>query len=70
MKNAIVFAQYTVKGMRDPWYIDENAGAVYLREWNEVLRIIDDGTPRKMVIYPNAESQVLDNSKDYYPRQD
>lgn len=69
MKNAIVFAEYTVKGMRDPWYIDENAGGLYVRKWQEVLKIIDTGKPRKMVIYPNAESQILDNSKDYYPNQ-
>lgn len=66
MKNAVVFSQHTVRGMRDPWYIDEASGAVYAREWDEVLRIVDDGAPKKVVIYPNAESQILDNSYLFY----
>lgn len=66
MKNAVVFAQHTVKGMRDPWYIDEHSGAVYAKKWSDVLRIIDNGTPKKAVVYPNAECQVLNNSKDFY----
>ena len=66
MKNAVVFSQYTVKGMRDPWYIDEASGAVYAKEWDEVLRIVDDGKPKKVVVYPNAESQILDNSPQFY----
>jgi hypothetical protein len=69
MKNAIVFAEYTVKGMRDPWYIDEGSGAVYKRKWEEVLAIIDDGTPKKVVVYPMAEGQVLDNSHEFYPKK-
>lgn len=66
MKNAIVFAEHTVAGMRDPWYIDEHSGAVYVKHWNEVLKIIDDGKPKKVVVYPNAESQILDNSASFY----
>lgn len=68
MKNAVVFAEHTVKGMRDPWYIDEHSGALYAKTWAEVLNIIDDGTAKKVVLYPNAECQVLDNSKDYYKK--
>ena len=30
------------------------------------VRILDDGTPKKVVLYPNAECQVLDNSKQFY----
>lgn len=66
MKNAVVFAEHTVKGMRDPWYIDEHSGAVYVKQWDDVLSIVDDGAPKKVVIYPNAECQVLDNSKNFY----
>ncbi len=61
-------AEHTVKGMRDPWYIDEHSGAEYVRTWDDALRILDDGTPKKVVLYPNAECQVLDNSKDFYKR--
>lgn len=68
MKHAIVFAENTVCGLRDPWYIDPNSGAEYKRDWNSVLRIIDDGTPRKMVIYPTAECQVLSNSHEFYKK--
>lgn len=66
MKNALVFSKYTVKGMRDAWYVDENSGAKYIKEWTQVLDVIDMGKPRKMVIYPNAECQVLDNSSNFY----
>lgn len=66
MKHAVVFAEHTVKGMRDAWYIDERSGAVYAKTWDEVLRVVDDGAPKKVVIYPNAECQVLDNSKEFY----
>ena len=59
-------AEHTVKGMRDPWYIDEHSGAEYVRTWDDALRILDDGTPKKVVLYPNAECQVLDNSKQFY----
>lgn len=52
--------------MRDPWYIDEYSGAEYVKTWNDALRILDDGTPKKVVLYPNAECQVLDNSKQFY----
>ena len=52
--------------MRDAWYIDERSGAVYAKTWDEVLRVVDDGAPKKVVIYPNAECQVLDNSKEFY----
>ena len=66
MAHAVVFAEHTVKGMRDPWYIDEHSGAEYVKTWNDALRILDDGTPKKVVLYPNAECQVLDNSKQFY----
>lgn len=68
MAHAVVFAEHTVKGMRDPWYIDEHSGAEYVRTWVDALRILDDGTPKKVVLYPNAECQVLDNSKEFYKR--
>ena len=68
MAHAVVFAEHTVKGMRDPWYIDEHSGAEYVKTWNDALRILDDGTPKKVVLYPNAECQVLDNSKEFYKR--
>lgn len=68
MKNAIVFAEHTVKGMRDAWYIDEHSGAIYARTWDEILHIVDDGAPKKVVIYPNAECQVLDNSREFYKK--
>ena len=66
MAHAVVFAEHTVKGMRDPWYIDEHSGAEYVKTWNDALRTLDDGTPKKVVLYPNAECQVLDNSKQFY----
>ena len=66
MSHAIVFARHTVKGARDPWYIDEHTGAEYVSRWQEVLKILDDGRPKKMVIYPCAESQVLSNSPSFY----
>ena len=66
MAHAVVFAEHTVKGMRDPWYIDEHSGAEYVKTWSDALRILDDGTPKKVVLYPNAECQVLDNSKQFY----
>jgi nickel-dependent lactate racemase len=66
MKNAVVFAQHTVKGMRDPWYIDEHSGAVYVKRWEDALKIIDDGSPKKAVVYPDAECQILDNSESFY----
>ena len=69
MRNAVVFTEHSVKGSRDPWYIDENSGAVYLSEWEKVLKLIDDGKPRKMVIYPMAEAQVLTNSEEFYSVQ-
>lgn len=68
MKNAIVFSMYSVKGMRDSWYIDESSGAVYKKTWNEIIEMIDDGSPKKVVIYPMAEGQILDNSADFYPK--
>ena len=68
MAHAVVFAEHTVKGMRDPWYIDEHSGAEYVRTWDDALRILDDGTPKKVVLYPTAECQVLDNSKEFYKR--
>lgn len=66
MGNAIVFAEHTVKGMRDPWFIDEDTGATYVKTWSEVLALTDDGKPKKMVIYPTAGCQVLTNSSDFY----
>ncbi|MEG1633681.1 MAG: lactate racemase domain-containing protein [Oscillospiraceae bacterium] len=68
MKDAVVFAEHTVKGMRDAWFIDENSGAVYTKKWDEVLNIIDDGKPKKVVVYPNAECQVLTNSNTFYKK--
>lgn len=68
MKDAVVFAEHTVKGMRDAWYIDEHSGAVFVKEWDRVLEIVDDGLPKKMVIYPNAECQILNNSKEFYKK--
>ncbi|MEG1758344.1 MAG: lactate racemase domain-containing protein [Oscillospiraceae bacterium] len=68
MKDAVVFAEHTVKGMRDPWYIEEASGAVYVKKWEEALRIIDDGTPKKLVVYPMAGCQVLTNSGDFYKK--
>lgn len=68
MNHAIVFAENTVKGMRDAWYIDEHSGAEYVKTWEDCLKILDDGLPKKVVIYPNAECQVLDNSKDFYKK--
>lgn len=59
MGKAIVFAQHTIKGARDPWYIDEASGAVYLRDWAQVLAELDDGRAKKAVIYPNAECQIV-----------
>ena len=56
MAHAVVFAEHTVKGMRDPWYIDEHSGAEYVKTWNDALRILDDGTPKKVVLYPNARA--------------
>ncbi|MDL2253222.1 lactate racemase domain-containing protein [Ruminococcaceae bacterium OttesenSCG-928-I18] len=69
MENAIVFAQHSVKGMRDAWYIDENSGAVYEKCWENILKIIDRGSPRKVVVYPMGEAQVLDNSHEFYPKE-
>ena len=63
MKNMIVFSKYTVKGMRDSWFVEEGKGAEYIKDWQEILKILDDGTKKKVVIYPMAESQVLDNSR-------
>jgi nickel-dependent lactate racemase len=68
MKDAVVFAEHTVKGMRDAWYIDEHSGAVFIKEWDKVLEIVDDGLPKKIVIYPNAECQILDKSKEFYKK--
>lgn len=47
-------------------YAAEHSGAEYVKTWNDALRILDDGTPKKVVLYPNAECQVLDNSKQFY----
>ena len=66
MGRAIVFAEHTVKGMRDPWFIDETTGAVYVKTWDEVLALADNVRPKKMVIYPMAGCQVLTNSSDFY----
>ena len=69
MSQAIVFAEHSTKGSRDPWYIDESSGAVYLRTWAEVLKRLDDGRPKKVVIYPMAEAQILTNSQQFYTVQ-
>lgn len=68
MGRAIVFSEHTVKGMRDPWYIDEASGAVYVKTWAEALSLINDGTKKRMVIYPTAGCQVLTNSWEFYRR--
>lgn len=70
MDQVIVFASHTIKGARDAWYIDERKGAVYIKNWDEILSRIDDGTPKKVVVYPNAEAHILDNSKDFYKKMD
>ena len=70
MEQAIVFASHTIKGARDAWYIDERSGAVYVKTWDEILSRIDDGAPKKVVVYPNAEAHILDNSKDFYKKMD
>ncbi len=69
MSHAIVFSEYTVPGMRDAWFIDEKSGAEYMRDWQSVLKVLDDGRPKKVAVYPNAECQVLDNSKEFYTAQ-
>lgn len=66
MKNMMVFSKYSVKGMRDSWFVEEGKGAKYFKEWQEILKRLDDGTKKKVVIYPMAESQVLDNSREFY----
>ncbi|MEG1633059.1 MAG: lactate racemase domain-containing protein [Oscillospiraceae bacterium] len=68
MKNCIVFAQNTVRGIRDSMYLSECSGAVYKRKWEEVLALVDDGSPKKVVIYPMSACCILTNSKDYYDR--
>ena len=47
MKNMIVFSKYTVKGMRDSWFVEEGKGAEYIKDWQEILKILDDGTKKK-----------------------
>ena len=69
MRRAVVFAEHSTKGSRDPWFIDEGSGAVYLRRWDEVLQTLYDGTPKKMAIYPMAEAQILTNSQQFYTPQ-
>lgn len=66
MKHLAVLSRYTVKGMRDSWFADETKGTEYYKEWNELLKMLDDGKPKKVVIYPMGESQILDNSEMYY----
>ena len=68
MGRAIVFSEYTVKGMRDPWYIDEHGGGEYADNWDRVLEMVDDGSPKKVAIYPTAGCQVLTNSSSFYKR--
>ena len=65
MAHAVVFAEHTVKGMRDRPN-DLVAQNLMDKTWNDALRILDDGTPKKVVLYPNTECQVLDNSKQFY----
>lgn len=66
MGRMIVFSQYTVKGMRDSWFVDESKGAEYFKVWEDVLALLDDGKPKKVAVYPMAESQILNNSQNYY----
>ena len=69
MRNMFVFSKYTVKGMRDSWFVEEGKGAEYLKEWQDILGRLDDGVSKKVVIYPMAESQVLDNSIEFYDKK-
>jgi len=66
MEHAVVFAQHTVKGMRDSWYLDESSGAEYADTWDKVLKLVDGGSGMKVAVYPNAESQILSNSSQFY----
>ena len=43
---------------------DRIMGKIYIR--TICFDFLDDGTPKKVVLYPNAECQVLDNSKQFY----
>ena len=65
MAHAVVFAEHTVKGMRDPWYIDEHSGAEYVKTWSDALRILDDGTPKKVMLYQRRVSRcsITPNAK-------
>lgn len=69
MKNMLVFSQYSVKGMRDTWFVEESKGAQYYKQWEDILKILDDGKPKKVVIYPMADSQILDNSINFYTEE-
>lgn len=69
MGHAIVFSQYTNREARNAWYIDENSGALYEKSWNDVMDILDDGHPKKVVVYPNAECQILTNSNQFYTKR-
>lgn len=66
MRRLAVFSQYSVKGMRDSWFADEYKGAEYYKRWQDILSLIDDGTHKKVAVYPMGESQILDNSQGYY----
>lgn len=66
MHSVYLFSKYTVKGMRDSWFVDEKKGAHYCKDWNTIIREIDDGRRKKVVLYPMAESQILSNSSQYY----
>jgi len=66
MRRLAVFSQYSVKGMRDSWFADESKGVEYYRRWKDLALALDDGKPKKVVIYPMGESQILNNSPMYY----
>lgn len=66
MSKMLVFAKYSVKGMRDSWFVEETKGAEYCKTWQDVVEKLMDGKKKKVVIYPMAECQILDNSSEYY----
>lgn len=66
MARMLVFSKYTVKGMRDSWFVEEKKGAEYFKDWSDIIAQLADGEKKKVVIYPMAESQILDNSSTYY----
>lgn len=66
MKNLICYSKYTAKGMRESWFVDEVDKVKYISEWDTVIRKLDDGRPKNVVVYPMAECQILDISSKFY----